>query len=37
LQTIADQDYWLDFGNPGDIMKVSKFLKNGLPNFSTNK
>jgi bifunctional UDP-N-acetylglucosamine pyrophosphorylase/glucosamine-1-phosphate N-acetyltransferase len=31
------QDYWLDFGNPGDIMKVSKFLKNGLPNFSTNK
>ncbi len=31
------QDYWFDFGNPGDIMKVSKFLKNGLPNFSTNK
>lgn len=21
------QDYWLDFGNPGDVMKVSKFLK----------
>jgi len=31
------QDYWFDFGNPGDIIKVSKFLKNGLPNFSTNK
>ncbi len=21
------QDYWLDFGNPGDIIKCSKFLK----------
>ena len=21
------QDYWLDFGNPGDIMKLSKFFK----------
>ncbi len=31
------QDYWLDFGNPSDIIKVSKFLKNGLSNFSTNK
>lgn len=32
------QDYWLDFGSPGDILKVSKFLKgNGLSNFSTNK
>jgi dTDP-glucose pyrophosphorylase len=31
------QDYWFDFGNPGDIIKVSKFLKNGLSNFSTNK
>jgi len=31
------QDYWLDFGNPGDILKVSNFLKNGLSNFSTDK
>jgi len=31
------QDYWLDFGNPSDILKVSKFLKNGSSNFSTNK
>ncbi|MCL5010861.1 MAG: sugar phosphate nucleotidyltransferase [Patescibacteria group bacterium] len=22
------QDFWLDFGNPGDIIKVSNFLKN---------
>jgi dTDP-glucose pyrophosphorylase len=22
------KDYWFDFGNPGDILKVSKFLKN---------
>jgi len=22
------QDYWLDFGNPADIIKISKFLKN---------
>lgn len=22
------KDYWIDFGNPGDIMKLSKFLKN---------
>jgi len=22
------KDYWLDFGNPADIMKLSKFLKN---------
>ena len=31
------QDHWLDFGNPGDILKVSRFLKNGSSNFSTNK
>jgi len=31
------QDYWLDFGNPSDILKVSRFLKNGSSNFSTNK
>lgn len=23
------EDYWLDFGNPGDILKLSNFLKNG--------
>ncbi|MDD5433698.1 MAG: sugar phosphate nucleotidyltransferase [Candidatus Pacebacteria bacterium] len=22
------QDYWMDFGNPGDVLKVSKFLSN---------
>ena len=22
------QDYWFDFGNPGDIIKLSRFLKN---------
>lgn len=22
------QDYWKDFGNPGDVIKLSKFLKN---------
>ena len=22
-------DYWLDFGNPEDIKKVSDFIKNG--------
>jgi len=21
------KDYWLDFGNPADIMKLSRFLK----------
>ncbi len=23
------QDFWIDFGNPADIIKLSKFLKNG--------
>jgi dTDP-glucose pyrophosphorylase len=23
------QDYWHDFGNPGDVIKLSRFLKNG--------
>jgi len=23
------KDYWKDFGNPGDVLKLSKFLKNG--------
>lgn len=23
------EDYWIDFGNPADIIKLSKFLKNG--------
>ena len=31
------KDYWLDFGNPADILKVSRFLKNELSSFSTNK
>ncbi|TFB08157.1 hypothetical protein E3V08_05245 [Candidatus Atribacteria bacterium MT.SAG.1] len=32
------QDYWFDFGNPGDILKISKFLKGDeSSNFSTNK
>jgi len=31
------QDYWFDFGNPSDILKISKFLKDGQSNFSTNK
>ena len=31
------KDYWLDFGNPADILKVSRFLKNELSCFSTNK
>ena len=31
------QDYWLDFGNPSDILRVSNFLKNGSSNLSTNK
>lgn len=25
------QDYWMDFGNPSDVMKVSKFLNNKKP------
>ena len=31
------KDYWLDFGNPADILKVSRFLKNEPSCFSTNK
>ncbi|OIP75908.1 MAG: hypothetical protein AUK07_00635 [Parcubacteria group bacterium CG2_30_36_21] len=31
------QDYWLDFGRPSDIIRVSKFLKNELSSFSANK
>ena len=31
------KDYWLDFGNPADILKVSRFLKNELSCFPTNK
>jgi len=27
VKVIQIQDYWLDFGNPGDIIKVSKFLE----------
>lgn len=23
------QDYWIDFGNPGDIIRLSNFIKNG--------
>lgn len=31
------KDYWLDFGNPADILKVSQFLKNELSCFPTDK
>ena len=31
------KDYWLDFGNPADILKVSRFLKDGSSYLSTNK
>ena len=31
------KDYWLDFGNPADILKVSRFLKNESSYLSTNK
>ncbi len=24
------EDYWKDFGNPGDVIKISKLLKNGF-------
>ncbi|MGC9031497.1 MAG: sugar phosphate nucleotidyltransferase [Minisyncoccia bacterium] len=27
VKVIQIQDYWIDFGNPGDILKVAKFLK----------
>ena len=29
VKVIKIKDYWLDFGNPGDIIKLSKFIKNG--------
>ena len=29
VKVIRIDDHWLDFGNPGDIVKLSKFLKNG--------
>jgi len=31
------QNYWFDFGKPSDIFKISKFLKDGQSNLSTNK
>jgi bifunctional UDP-N-acetylglucosamine pyrophosphorylase/glucosamine-1-phosphate N-acetyltransferase len=30
-------DYWLDFGNPADIIKISKFLKNKSCKFRFSK
>ena len=24
------EDYWKDFGNPGDVIRISKLLKNGF-------
>jgi len=24
------EDYWKDFGNPGDVIKISKLFKNGF-------
>lgn len=29
VKVITIKDYWLDFGNPGDIIRLSNFLKNG--------
>lgn len=29
VKVIKIKDYWLDFGNPGDIIKLSNFIKNG--------
>ena len=29
VKVIKIKDYWFDFGNPGDIIKLSKFIKNG--------
>ena len=29
VKVIKIKDYWLDFGNPGDIIRLSNFLKNG--------
>lgn len=29
VKVVNIKDGWMDFGNPGDIMKVSKFLKSG--------
>jgi len=29
VKVIKIEDFWLDFGNPGDIIKLSRFLKNG--------
>ena len=29
VKVIKIKDYWLDFGNPGDIIKLSRFIKNG--------
>jgi len=35
VKVIKIEDYWLDFGNPADIMHLSNFIKNG--NCKTNK
>ncbi len=29
VKVVKIDNKWLDFGNPGDIIKCSKFLKNG--------
>lgn len=29
VKVIKMKDYWLDFGNPADIIKLSNFIKNG--------
>lgn len=29
VKVIKIEDYWLDFGNPADIMRLSNFIKNG--------
>jgi len=35
VKVIKIKNYWLDFGNPGDIIKLSNFIKNG--NHKTTK
>lgn len=37
VKVIRINDGWLDFGNPGDIIKCSKFLKNGNNNHAKGK
>ena len=29
VKVIKIKDYWIDFGNPGDVIRLSNFIKNG--------